>query len=101
MVCFTARSPFVSRPLERRRLSRPRDRTCRFPGCEARRFTQAHHLTFWSHGGKTELANLLLICSFHHRLVHEHGWKVARTRDGTLRWLRPGGVEYRAGPGLT
>jgi hypothetical protein len=78
---------------------RYRDRECRFPGCGARRFTQAHHLRFWSHGGKTDLSNLLLICSFHHRLVHELGWKVGRDRRGTVRWFRPGGVEYRAGPG--
>jgi hypothetical protein len=77
---------------------RYRDRECRFPGCGARRFTQAHHLRFWSHGGRTELENLLLICSFHHKLVHELGWKVTRARDGTVRWFRPSGAEYRAGP---
>ena len=77
---------------------RYRDRECRFPGCGAKRFTQAHHLVFWRHGGRTELDNLLLICSFHHRLIHEYGWSVARSRDGTLRWLRPGGGEYLAGP---
>lgn len=43
-----------------------RDRT---PGCGARRFTQAHHLTWFSKGGRTELANLVLVRSFHHRLV--------------------------------
>jgi Domain of unknown function (DUF222)/HNH endonuclease len=77
---------------------RQRDRTCRFPGCEARRFTQVHHIRFWSRGGRTELANLLLICFFHHRLVHELGWKVTRSRGGEVRWFQPGGVAYRAGP---
>ena len=77
---------------------RYRDRECRFPGCGAKRFTEAHHLVFWRHGGHTELDNLLLICSFHHRLVHEHGWSVARSPDRTIRWFRPGGAEYRAGP---
>ena len=78
---------------------RYRDRECRFPGCGAKRFTQAHHLEFWSHGGATELGNLLLICSFHHRLVHEYGWKVTRSEDGVVRWFDRGGVQYRAGPG--
>jgi hypothetical protein len=73
---------------------RRRDRTCRFPGCDARRFTQVHHIRFWSRGGKTELANLLLICSFHHRLVHELGWRIERLRDGEVQWFRPGGVEF-------
>jgi hypothetical protein len=52
---------------------RYRDRECRFPGCGARRFTEAHHVRWWRHGGRTSLENLLAICSFHHRLVHEHG----------------------------
>jgi hypothetical protein len=77
---------------------RYRDRECRFPGCGARRFTQAHHIRWWRNGGRTDLDNLLLICSFHHKLVHEHGWAVKRHADGSLRWFRPGGVRYRAGP---
>lgn len=77
---------------------RYRDRGCRFPGCGTRAFTQAHHIVWWRNGGRTDLDNLLLICSFHHRLVHEHGWSVRRDDDGTLRWLRRDGVRYRAGP---
>jgi hypothetical protein len=77
---------------------RYRDRECRFPGCGSRRFTEAHHVRWWRHGGQTCLDNLLLICSFHHRLVHEYGWSVTRARDGTVRWFPPSGVRYRAGP---
>jgi hypothetical protein len=77
---------------------RYRDRECRFPGCGARRFTQAHHIVWWRYGGRTDLDNLLLICSFHHRLVHEKGWSVKRDPDGTIRWFLPGGALYRAGP---
>jgi hypothetical protein len=79
---------------------RYRDRECRFPGCGSRRFTQAHHVVWWSNGGRTVLENLILVCWFHHRLVHEHGWTVARDPDGTVTWLGPGGVRYRAGPAL-
>jgi hypothetical protein len=77
---------------------RYRDKECRFPGCGARRFTQAHHIEWWRDGGRTDLQNLLLICSFHHKLVHEYGWRVKREPDGTVNWLQPGGVRYRAGP---
>jgi hypothetical protein len=77
---------------------RYRDRECRFPGCGARRFTEAHHIVWWRHGGRTDLDNLALVCTFHHRLVHEHGWSMARGRAGDLRWFRPDGVRYRAGP---
>ncbi|HJR98081.1 MAG TPA: DUF222 domain-containing protein [Actinomycetota bacterium] len=77
---------------------RHRDGGCRFPGCDARRFTQAHHIEWWSRGGATDLDNLALICSFHHRLLHEHRWSIERADDGELVWRRPGGVRYRAGP---
>jgi hypothetical protein len=77
---------------------RHRDRECRFPGCGARAFTEAHHVTFWGHGGRTDLDNLVLICSFHHKLVHELGWRLTREPDGQVRWLRPDGRRYRAGP---
>jgi hypothetical protein len=77
---------------------RHRDRECRFPGCGARRFTEAHHLRWWRHGGRTDLRNLALICSFHHRLVHEHGWSVKRDQAGDLLWRRPDGTRYESGP---
>jgi hypothetical protein len=78
---------------------RYRDRECRFPGCGSRRFTEAHHVTWWRHGGRTDLDNLVLICSFHHRLVHELGWSMRRDPAGShLRWLLPDGTRYRAGP---
>ena len=79
------------------RLLRHRDRGCRFPGCNARRFTQAHHIVFWSRGGRTELSNLVLTCWFHHTLVHEHGWRLVGPPQD-LRWYRPDGTRYRAGP---
>jgi hypothetical protein len=78
---------------------RHRDQECAFPGCGARRFTHAHHIDWWSHGGRTDLDNLVLICGHHHRLVHEHGWRVDCHPDGDLSWFRPDGTGYRAGPG--
>ena len=75
-----------------------RDGECRFPGCGSRRFVQAHHIIWWDRGGRTELENLVLVCTFHHRLVHEYGWSLRREDDGTVRWFRPDGRGYRAGP---
>ncbi|HEX9123423.1 MAG TPA: phosphonate C-P lyase system protein PhnH, partial [Actinomycetota bacterium] len=77
---------------------RYRDGECRFPGCGARAFTQAHHITWWSRGGRTDLDNLVLICTFHHKLVHEYGWSLRREQDGTVRWFQPDGTRVRAGP---
>lgn len=77
---------------------RYRDRGCVFPGCGTRSFTEAHHVVWWSKGGPTDLENLVLLCSFHHRLVHEHGWRLSRTPDGELRWFRADNEPYLAGP---
>jgi hypothetical protein len=90
----STRSPSASQV----RLVRHRDRGCVFPGCGTNRYTQVHHVRWWRHGGKTDLENLALVCSLHHRLVHEHGWRLTR-ESGRARWFRPDGERYRAGPG--
>jgi hypothetical protein len=77
---------------------RHRDRECRFPGCGARRFATAHHIRWWADGGPTRLDNLVLVCGFHHKLVHEYGWTVKRESDGDVLWFRPDGERYCAGP---
>ena len=77
---------------------RHRDSGCTFPGCGTRLFTEAHHIVWWRAGGRTDLDNLTLICSFHHKLLHELGWSLRRLPDGTLEWCRPGGRVFGAGP---
>ena len=49
--------------------------SCRFPGCEVRH-TEPHHIQHWAQGGRTELVNLLSLCRYHHRLVHDEGWEI-------------------------
>lgn len=49
---------------------------CRFPGCTRRRKLHAHHVVRWSDGGSTDLANLLLLCSRHHTVVHQQGFSL-------------------------
>jgi len=53
-----------------RRALEHRDRTCAVPGCGATRGLHAHHIVHWEDGGPTELANLVLLCPYHHRLHH-------------------------------
>lgn len=74
-----------------RRALQARDETCRFPGCENRRFVDAHHIHHWARGGETKLDNLLLLCRHHHRLVHERGFTVERVGDDGLRFRRADG----------
>ena len=85
-------SPALRRALE------ARDRGCRFKGCGLR-FTDAHHVKHWADGGETSLGNLLLLCSYHHRLVHEEGWKVEWwDRERLPAFIDPKGqVQFNAG----
>jgi hypothetical protein len=69
-----------------------RDRGCVFPGCTHTRFLHAHHVEHWLHGGATSLDNLLLLCSFHHGLVHEGGWRISAAADGSFLFHPPGGA---------
>ena len=68
-----------------------RDGGCRFPGCTQRRHLQAHHVRHWFHGGRTDLDNLLLLCGFHHRLIHDQGYRV-RSDGETWIFHRPDGT---------
>ena len=76
---------------------RHRDRRCTFPGCESKRFLHAHHIEHWGRGGPTDLDNLVLVCTFHHKLVHEYGWTVELDLPGAPRWFRPGGRRFDPG----
>jgi len=71
---------------------------CRFPGCENRRWVDAHHIVHWAHGGETKLENLVLLCGHHHRLVHEGGFGLARGPGGKLAFRRPDGRAVPAVP---
>jgi hypothetical protein len=53
-----------------RRALEHRDRMCAVPGCGASRGLHAHHIRHWEDGGATELANLVLVCPYHHRCHH-------------------------------
>ncbi len=57
---------------------------CRFPGCARRRKLHAHHVTEWAAGGRTDLANLILLCSRHHTLVHADGYRLTVHADRRL-----------------
>ncbi len=79
----------VSTPLKR--AIHARDRGCTFPGCHRKRYLDAHHLEHWAHGGETSLDNLTLLCSHHHRLLHEGGFNAQRNADGALTFARADG----------
>ncbi len=83
-----------------RRALRSRDQGCRFPGCPHRRYVDGHHIEHWANGGATRLSNLVSLCRFHHRLVHEGRWHIQVLDDGALRFMDPRDavIECRASP---
>jgi Domain of unknown function (DUF222)/HNH endonuclease len=78
-----------------RRALRARDESgCQFPGCTYERYLDAHHIEHWAHGGRTELSNLVTLCRWHHRLVHEGGIGVQARPRGGWRFVRTDGQEF-------
>jgi 5-methylcytosine-specific restriction endonuclease McrA len=73
------------------RALRARDKGCRFPGCQHTRFVDAHHIEHWSNGGETSLDNLMLLCSQHHKLIHEGGFTLERDYQNQWFFKRPDG----------
>jgi hypothetical protein len=85
-------------PASTKRAMLARDKKCRFPGCNATAFLEGHHLEHWALGGLTKLQNLLCLCSFHHRFVHEYGFTlefdpiantVSAYDPAHHRWIEP------------
>jgi len=65
-----------------------RDGGCVFGDCDKEpSMTEAHHIVPWSQGGRTDLANGILLCKFHHLLIHNNGWEIYRV--GTDYFLVP------------
>ena len=75
------------------RALRARDNNCcSFPGCSNHRFLHSHHVDHWSNGGDTSLDNLMLLCTRHHTLVHEGGFRVEKDFRDDWYFARPDGI---------
>jgi len=86
----------------RRRALRVRDRGCRFTGCDrAASWSTPHHIIAWARGGPNNIGNEVLLCFYHHRLVHEGGWQVIKV-GREFRFIPPERVVMRRarGPGV-
>ena len=84
-----------------RRAARERDHgRCRFPGCESRR-TDLHHIQHWVNGGRTDLDNLISLCPWHHKIVHDRGYTIAAPPGGAdFAFYRPDGSPLPSSPPL-
>ena len=73
---------------------------CRFPSCTRKRKLHAHHTTEWQHGGRTDLANMTLLCSRHHTVVHTEGFRLTlhpHTRALTITNATGEAIPHRPG----
>ena len=73
---------------------------CRFPSCTATRNLHAHHVVFWRDGGKTDLSNLVLVCSRHHTLIHTMGFQLVLSPDRRLTVRTAGDIPVPHHPPL-
>jgi hypothetical protein len=67
-----------------------RDKGCRAETCDRPpAWCEAHHdQTPWAKGGKTNLADGVLLCGFHHRLAHRTDYDHHRLPNGDIRFAR-------------
>ena len=69
-----------------------RDHGCRWPGCAIPPGScDAHHATHWLDQGETEPDNLVLLCWFHHHLLHEQRWRIEPLGAGHFALNSPPG----------
>ncbi len=74
-------------------------RHCAIPGCRVPiDRTQAHHVDWWEHGGRTDLARLLPLCPHHHDRLHAERWQLELGADRSLTIRRDGHVIMTTGP---
>jgi hypothetical protein len=77
-----------------------RDRGCAFPGCDRPpRWCDGHHITHWADGGPTNLANAVLLCGHHHRLIHHSHWQIRQNpTDGHPDFIPPQYIDPQQQP---
>lgn len=83
-----------------RRALNLRDGGCAFPGCtRAATWCDAHHRISWLDGGPTSLENGVLVCRYHHTLLHEPGgWSIHVAHDGLPVFIPPPWIDPERRP---
>ncbi|MFJ6535922.1 DUF222 domain-containing protein [Paenarthrobacter sp. NPDC091711] len=75
-----------------------RDGGCAFPDCTMPApWCEAHHTTYWSHGGTTGTDNGTLLCSHHHHLIHKEQWRIDM-RTGVPWFIPPPHIDPNQKP---
>lgn len=75
-----------------------RDGGCTFPGCDRPpSWTETHHINEWQHGGRTDIADGILLCRHHHLMLHNNGWRCIR-RDDEYSFVPPAAIDPARAP---
>lgn len=75
-----------------------RDQGCAFPNCTIPApWCEAHHTTYWSHGGPTNTDNGVLLCTHHHHLIHKEHWQI-HIKTGIPWFIPPPHIDPRQKP---
>jgi len=92
------RTTRLASPAQRRAL-RALYATCAIPGCEVRYDRcKLHHIIWWRHGGRTDLDNLLPVCTHHHTRIHHDHWILTLGPNRQLTIHHPDGTIHNTGP---
>lgn len=59
---------------------------CTVPGCSNKMYLHAHHIKPVSRGGKNRKENLTILCSYHHKEVHEGNLTITGNAPGEIVW---------------
>jgi hypothetical protein len=74
-------------------------RCCAIPGCAvAYDRCKLHHVIWWRNQGRTDLDNLLPVCSVHHAKIHHDGWIIELGPNRQLTLRLPDGSIHTTGP---
>jgi hypothetical protein len=66
-----------------------RDGHCRAHGCDLpAAWCEAHHKTDWCRGGKTDIADGVLLCPWHHHRAHDPAFDTEYLLSGDVRFRR-------------
>ena len=88
----------ASIPWHIRRAVLLRDKHCAWPRCDRPAvYCDVHHIQHQEDGGKTSIANCVLLCQFHHdACIHRLGWQIVLHPDGTTTVHGPHGQVARS-----
>ncbi|MFD1722641.1 DUF222 domain-containing protein [Amnibacterium endophyticum] len=88
-----SRSTRVFTAAQRKALSVAAGGRCEFPGCRVTSpYLEAHHARWWHRDhGPTDVVNGVMLCSFHHHLVHAKRPPVEIRRHAGSHWFVPSG----------